>query len=523
MQAMRPYPPIVFFNFFYYFPEPLVIMGENVVYLKGMPRVIQYFMKQRALKMKRKTANLFKSVSIAAALLLTVSTTALADEASQASDPARFVSGTSINGIAVSGLTVNEAKAQIELFFNSNYSLTLIERDGKKESINGSEINYRINLTGGLQELLDQQNTIGRDTAASSHPYYTLVLSPSYDEAALKRKIASLSCVSGSQIIPTTNAHVSSYQEGQPFTIIKEVQGDSIHTGNLTAAIQAAISSGWAELNVSDTGCYDTIQITSENESLKNLCNTMNQCKDMVITYHLNGKDSSLTGEKICSWLTGTDAAGQISVNETLAAQYIREMAAQNDTAGTARVFHTTSGKDVTLTGPFGKKLDQAAETAALIAMIRTGQSQERVPQYAQGSPDQAADWGTTYVEIDLGGQHVYLYQKGTLVWDAPCVTGNLSKDYTTPEGIYSLNYKQTDRILRGAKKADGTYEYESHVDYWMPFNGGIGLHDASWRSKFGGTIYQYGGSHGCINLPKEKAKLLYDLITPGIPVICHN
>ena len=44
-----------------------------------------------------------------------------------------------------------------------------------------------------------------------------------------------------------------------------------------------------------------------------------------------------------------------------------------------------------------------------------------------------------------------------------------------------------------------------------MPFNGGIGFHDASWRSKFGGTIYQYSGSHGCINLPVDKAKLLYE------------
>ena len=57
----------------------------------------------------------------------------------------------------------------------------------------------------------------------------------------------------------------------------------------------------------------------------------------------------------------------------------------------------------------------------------------------------------------------------------------------------------------------------------WMPFNGGIGFHDASWREKFGGTIYQYAGSHGCINLPVEKAKLLYEKVYKGMPVLCHN
>ena len=81
--------------------------------------------------------------------------------------------------------------------------------------------------------------------------------------------------------------------------------------------------------------------------------------------------------------------------------------------------------------------------------------------------------------------------KNGSVVWDAPCVTGNVSKNYTTPAGLYSLTYKEKDRVLRGAKKADGTYEYESPVSYWMPFNGGIGFHDATWRSKFGGTIYQ--------------------------------
>ena len=70
-------------------------------------------------------------------------------------------------------------------------------------------------------------------------------------------------------------------------------------------------------------------------------------------------------------------------------------------------------------------------------------------------------------------------------------------------------------------KRPDGSIEYKTPVTYWMPFNGGIGLHDASWRSKFGGTIYQTSGSHGCVNLPPASAATLYDLLYKGIPVIC--
>ena len=202
-------------------------------------------------------------------------------------------------------------------------------------------------------------------------------------------------------------------------------------------------------------------------------------------------------------------------------------LAGKYDTAGTARTFHTAGGRDVEITGPYGWKLDVAGEVAAHTQLIQAGLGegeQDREPVYAATAASRSLpDWGNTYVEIDLTGQHVYMFQEGNLVWEAPCVTGNIAKNYNTPAGIYSLTYKEMDRILRGAKKADGTYEYESHVDYWMPFNGGIGLHDANWRSKFGGTIYQTSGSHGCINLPPAKAKELYGLVYKGMPVLCYE
>lgn len=67
---------------------------------------------------------------------------------------------------------------------------------------------------------------------------------------------------------------------------------------------------------------------------------------------------------------------------------------------------------------------------------------------------------------------------------------------------------------------ANGTYSYEQPVTYWMPFNGGIGFHDADWQPYFGGDRYLTGGSHGCINLPPENAGQLYSLIQYDVPII---
>lgn len=465
----------------------------------------------------KRAGRVLGSAGIAVMLMILWATVSFADDNTQ------FVSGTTVNSISIGGMTVDGAKAAIENYYTNEYKLAIIRKGGTKDYIIGSEIGYKASVSDGLSAILDAQNAGGRKSGPSMDNSNTLPVNASYDDAALTAKISALACVSGSSVSMTANARISDYQEGQLFSIIPETYGNSVDLEKTAALIRQTAAAGQSEVNLEAGGCYQTVTVTSEDEQLKNLCNTMNQIKDMVITYTFGEASEVLTGAVMSQWVTGvTD--GLITINQEQAGAYIKSLADKYDTVNKPRNFHTTSGKDVSLTGSFGWQIDQAAETAALTAMIRTGQSQAREPQYAVSAVSRTdGDWGKTYVEIDMTSQHVYMYQDGSLVWDAPCVTGNVSKNYTTPEGIYTLTYKEMDRILRGKKMPDGSYEYESHVDYWMPFNGGIGLHDATWRSKFGGTIYQSGGSHGCINLPPDKAKILYGLIYKGIPVICFN
>jgi hypothetical protein len=56
-----------------------------------------------------------------------------------------------------------------------------------------------------------------------------------------------------------------------------------------------------------------------------------------------------------------------------------------------------------------------------------------------------------------------------------------------------------------------------------MPFNEDIGLHDATWKTEFGSNFYQSAGSHGCINLPYNVAKEIYQYLEKGMPVICYH
>lgn len=428
-----------------------------------------------------------------------------------------FVSGTKINGVTVSAMTPEEAKGYIEAYYGGDYTLTLIRQDGTEEAIRGSEIGLAAVVGDGLSDILDEQNANGRVYGPAFNNNFNVPMDASYSDEALAARLQTLDCVSGSEVVTTANAYISGYVEGQGFSIVPEVQGNDIDVTALTAAVRAALAEGKNQLDLEAAGCYRKPTLTEEDPQLLAQLDSMNQRTEMTVTYQFGDDREVLDGASMASWIQGYTAESGLLVDQAKVSAYVKSLADKYDTAGTARSFKTASGAEVTVTGPYGWKIDQPAETLALTTAIQVGQSVEKEPAYSQTAASRGGnDYGTTYVEVDLGNQHMYLVENGVCVLDAPFVSGNVSKDWTTPPGIFGLYYKQRDKVLRGE-------DYATPVKYWMPFNGGIGLHDADWRSSFGGTIYQTNGSHGCINLPPSKAAVLYDHVYKNMPIICHN
>lgn len=185
------------------------------------------------------------------------------------------------------------------------------------------------------------------------------------------------------------------------------------------------------------------------------------------------------------------------------------------NSVGVERKFHTHDDKDIVVSGgTYGDYIDYSAEADEIIPMMKNLESDtERVPvlkQEAKFSTD------STYIEVDKVKQHVYYYEDGELVLDTDVVTGKPTPDRETPSGVYFILNKTKDANLIGA-----TWNVKS--DRWMGVTyQGVGFHDASWRSVFGGEIYKSNGSHGCINTPKEAMFQLYDIVEEGTPVIIY-
>ena len=469
--------------------------------------------------LRRRTSRSLRALLLAAGLTLFAAGSAFAEE----NAGAVFIPGTNINGYHVGGQTVDGAIESVSNQNSANFTFVVLEKDGKQETISGSDIGlYKRMDKAAVQAILDAQQANGGAFGMNASWQNTVAETAGYDEAKLNARLDSLDCFTKQQ--PTTNAHISAYQEGQPFTIVPETEGNSLNVEAAKQAIRDAISRAETSIDLNAIGVYDQVSIDRNNEALKKLCGQMNQAVNQTITYDIYGNQEVLPGSTIATWLTGSDADGQMGVDTAKVQAFVQGLADKYDTAGKAHTFTGGAGVPVTMTSDYGWKLDVAGETAALTDAIRGGQSVTRQPVWAKTAAAAAPqDFGNTFVEVDMARQHVYYFQDGQVVWDAPCVTGNLSKKYDTPAGIYSIYSKERNRVLRGKKLANGKYEYESPVDFWMPFNGGVGLHDANWRGSFGGSIYKTSGSHGCVNLPPSKVPALYELVKVGTIVVCHN
>ena len=131
----------------------------------------------------------------------------------------------------------------------------------------------------------------------------------------------------------------------------------------------------------------------------------------------------------------------------------------------------------------------------------------------AQTAKTVAEASGMTYVDINLAAQTLTYFVNGVPAISTACVTGGPGN--STPAGIYTINSKVPGKYLTGPT-------WHVWVNRWMRFNGNIGIHDASWRKKFGGNIYKTNGSHGCVNIPFAAADQLYNIAPIGTVVYVH-
>ena len=436
-----------------------------------------------------------------------------------------FFEGTTINGINSSNKTAYEVEQEIASKM-ADYSIEIKARDQEAQTITGSDIDYRYISSGEILNLLKEQKPYEWVKGFFEKTTYTAKEETAFDKTKLENEVKSLNCAQKENQVAPENAYVSF--NNSEFTIVPETAGSELKVKEAYQMISEAISSDDAEVDLgSNPDAYVTADITSDSADLQATVDAYNNFAKASITYTFGDETVTLDGNTIKDWLQ-FDEKGQLIQDDASFKQhivdYVAQLAAAHDTVGTERQFQTTSGRTVSVYGSaYGWKIDQDGEVAQLTQEIQSGTQTTREPVYSMRANSYGVnDLGNTYIEVDLTEQYMWYYQDGNVIFESDIVSGLASDPKRkTPPGIFTLYYKKSPDVLRGTKKPDGTYSYEQPVTYWMPFNGGIGFHDATWQAYFGGDRYTYAGSHGCINMPPEKAAELYNIIDCNIPIVC--
>lgn len=459
-----------------------------------------------------------RTIWITAVLLLLLTGVAAAYIAIGSYYETHFFENVSINGIDVSDLTAQEAEKLIA-HQAEDYRVALVTKEGTQEVIEGGDIGYRFVSKGEVQGFLDEQSAFAWLPAyLGAGKRYTMETSMTYDEEKLETALSSLACMQEENVTAPKNAKVKQQQDGT-YVIEPETVGNKLSKKKVRNLLKEAIEGGVKSVDLEKEECYKLPKVYQDDPTLRAEAAVRNRYSSITVTYEMGGGvTETLDKATIASWFS-LDKDLKVSFDREAVAAWVDQLADQYDTIGAYLPFVTSNGETVyPESRTYGWQMDRETETEELYQILLAGDSVQRSPVWLESAASRGEnDIGDTYVEIDYTNQRMWYYKDGQLLVETPVVTGNVGAGMASPEGVFCLVGKQEDAVLTGE-------DYKTPVDYWMPFYGGVGIHDAdTWRTSYGGDIYQWSGSHGCINTPTAQAAVIYQNIEVGTPVICYS
>ena len=417
----------------------------------------------------------------------------------------RFFPGTRVNQLDLSLMKRKEAAEYFSNWKQEEFLLTLQDKEGNLEILTGKDIHLGYEPDFSEVPKLDSFFIL---FSLGEKKDYNLKGKLFYDDAAVRDFAKNYAATHSTEEKPR-GKFLTAYVPGAGYLIGDKKKGGKISEEALEKAIQNAINEGKNFIKLEDAGVYEE---ADKVEGLENLQEEKNNALPGVIRYNFSGEVIELNSDTTLSWFKD----GGEELDNGQVKQFVKKLKTYTDTSGVARSFKTEDGRILSLGGKYGFSMSEKKEIKKLTDSLLARENIVRDAEYEMVALARGAeDIGNTYVEVDIGRQKIFYFENGELQLSSDCVTGNVARRHGTPDGVYSLSYKAKNATLKGP-------DYEAKVNYWMPFNRGIGFHDALWRNRFGGSIYRNAGSHGCINLPFSSAQDLFQKVYQGIPVVCH-
>lgn len=425
-----------------------------------------------------------------------------------------FYEGSTVYGIDCSQMTAAETKEEVSEKLEES-ALTILERGGRQETIRADQIDLRFVDDSSIDRMLKAQRSwlwpvmFLLDKSGTSVAF-------TYDKEKAKTVLGQLECFNDILAVRPRDAYIEGTSEG--FEIVPEEIGTTLDKEKASETVFAALDQGKGTISFEEEGCYLNPVVYQDDEQLNQDVRAMNDLVQARVTYNFGDRTEVLDASIMQDWIVKL-ADGTFAVDDSKAELYVEALARKYDTFGMERQFTTSYGTVVSLYGgDYGWAIDQTATLRQLLNAIQGKEDVTLEPEYLYTAMSRNEnDIGDTYVEICISQQRMICYKDGNVVSDTPVVTGNPNKGHATPSGgVWSIDAKMRDYVLKGE-------DYQTPVDYWMPFNGDVGIHDLQARAYFGGSIYLTNGSHGCVNTPYDQVQIIYNAVEIGTPVIVYD
>jgi len=301
------------------------------------------------------------------------------------------------------------------------------------------------------------------------------------------------------------------------FQLEEEFQGLEVDTALLRVRMKKLIQQKGTSIDLTKADLYLKPKYTKDSEELKIAKRALESCLSSNVSFNYENKSYAIDRRTFGPWLS-LDAALKVMVDYISAQTYLQKIASdiERPLSEVLEEFAKLDPADTTNQEQF-YRMNIPSEVDELIRLISTGKSgKKQIVLVKRGLPKGIKEGLTDFVEVSISQQKLWLFKGGSLVLETDVVTGNEKLDRNTPIGDYKILVKVRNKTLKGPG-------YASFVSYWMPFYKGYGLHDATWRRRFGASIYQNGGSHGCVNIPPKMAPIVYDNVVVGMPVLVRQ
>ncbi|MBE5840218.1 MAG: L,D-transpeptidase [Butyrivibrio sp.] len=464
-----------------------------------------------------------------------------------------------INGVYCTGKNVEEVNRELCRKYRYD-GITVVDKNGTTLFVSSDEVNYQIDFTDSLNEFLDKKNPFAWGYYFFHNPVASFEPKVSLDSSLLSGKIADWEI-----FMPDSELDVTFMRTDDGYILQNDLEAVP-QIEEIIESVYLSMLGREDEVHLYDIeGCYKSHRLNEEQQRIYDLYMKIDALCNCGRTYDVEGENFEVTKAVVADWIVtdetyeeaslekeskkdpgkglfiingvessfpkevnfengiALDENGDVILSESKMYSYLKSISMDHGTAYYMDKYRNGESNKIYIKDNSkgdGLLFEIQGEFDSLISAYLQGNFNEEstvslAPSDSVIEYDASELLGKTYIEVNMGEQHLYYYVNGELSMDMPIVTGNVNRSRGTPTGIYNVYNKRYHTNLVGV-------DYVSYVNYWLGVHKGVGIHDATWRSKFGDEIYKRDGSHGCINCPLDSVEKLWEVVEVGTPVVLY-